>query len=149
MDAEHKHTEHPHYDTWKLVVAVVLALLVLVVVFGAGMLAGLEKARFSDHWQENYYPNVLGILGKQPMVLNAHGVIGPVIKLNTNSMVVEDGDGSEKTVLISPATTIREDGNTITFSQVELNDQVVVIGSPNNQGEITASLVRVMDDETQ
>jgi hypothetical protein len=50
--------------------------------------------------------------------------------------------------LVSPDTTIKEDGNTIGISQVKLNDQVVVIGSPDDQGEVKASIIRVMDDGT-
>jgi hypothetical protein len=128
-----------HHDTWKIVVVALCSLLVLVIVFGAGMLAGLEKAEFSQHWQTGYYPR---------MVLNAHGVAGPVIRVNQDSLVIEDRDGSEKTALVSPDTTIKEDGNTIGISQVKLNDQVVVIGSPDDQGEVKASIIRVMDDGT-
>ena len=137
------------YDTWKILVVAMCSLLVLVVVFGAGMLAGSEKAEFSEHWEANYRPNVFGIMLRPPMSLNAHGVDGPIVKLNQGSLVVEDGDGSEKTVLISPSTTIREDGNTIGFSELKLNDHVVVIGSPNDQGEVNAIIIRIMDDGGQ
>jgi hypothetical protein len=144
MEPDNKH----HRDTWELIVGGMLALFALVVVFGAGMLVGLEKARFSAQWGANYYPNVVGIVAKPQMVLNAHGVVGPVIKIDQSSFVVEDRDGSEKTVLVTPSTTVREDGSAIKFSDLKLNDQVVAIGSPNHTGEVTATLVRVMDDGT-
>jgi hypothetical protein len=140
----------PETDTWKTVLGVLVVAFVIVVVFGGGVMVGFEKAHFSDKLDANYYPNVLGLPtplpGKRVVMLNAHGVAGPVIRVTADSLVVGDPDGAEKTVLVSGSTPIREDSNNVSISDIKVNDQVVVIGSPNEQGEVQAMFIRVMDD---
>ena len=142
--------EKPETDIWKTVIGALVVAFIVVVVFGGGVMVGFEKAHFSDKLDSNYYPNVLGLPvplpGKRVVMLNAHGVAGPVIRVTADSLVVGDRDGAEKTVLVSGSTPIREDSNSVSISDIKVNDQVVVIGSPNDQGEVQAQFIRVMDD---
>ena len=53
-------------------------------------------------------------------------------------------DNVEKSVLITDDTEIREFRNLIKPEDLKVNDLVIVIGSPNNTGEIQAKLIRLM-----
>ncbi|TSC53659.1 MAG: hypothetical protein LiPW39_149, partial [Parcubacteria group bacterium LiPW_39] len=49
----------------------------------------------------------------------------------------------EKIILISEKTTIEKGRETIKKEELKAGDRVVIIGSPNEQGQIEAKLIRV------
>ena len=62
-----------------------LALIVFLLVFGAGMFVGEKKARFSYRWGENYQRNFagprggfFGNFGREEGLINAHGAFGQI-----------------------------------------------------------------------
>ena len=57
-----------------------------------------------------------------------------------------DGDNTEKTILVSDKTTIIYQRKNIKLSDLKVDDNIVVVGEPNNSGQITAELIRVMSN---
>jgi hypothetical protein len=57
---------------------------------------------------------------------------------------VQDNDGTEKIVLIKDDTSIRSMRDDISKDRLKVDDFIVVIGSPNAQGQIEAKLIRLM-----
>jgi hypothetical protein len=123
---------------------VVVALLI----FYAGVTVGFHKATFGRAWGENYERNFgFGpdhpLLGKDNFP-NANGAIGKIIKIELPTIIVTDKDNTEKVILLDTNTQIQKMKENIATTDLNVNDFVVVIGSPNEQGQIEAKFIRVM-----
>ena len=139
--------------TFKRVLIGLGALIVLLLVFKAGEFVGYRKARFSYKWGENYQRNFAGPRGGffgnfgrgfgDRDYTNAHGTFGSVIKIDGSTLIVKGSDNVEKTVLVSDKTTITSRRETIKTSDLKVDDRIAIIGSPNEQGQIEAKLIRV------
>jgi hypothetical protein len=136
-----------------IVVSIVGILVVFSFIFQAGVLVGFHKASFGKSWSENYERNFGMIRGeKEPFrrigmpenFPNAHGTVGKIIKIELPSIITLDKDGTEKLVLINENTEIRSAKEKITKNDLKIDNFIVVIGSPNTQGQIEAKLIRVM-----
>ena len=116
-------------------------------VFGAGIMVGYRGGIFSSRFGENYYHNFYGptpvVVGKMPM--SPHGTVGTVLDISSSSISVKDPNGDEQSVAVDSSTVIRELNNTITLSDIKINDQVTVLGEPNEQGQIYARFIRVFN----
>ncbi len=128
-------------------------LIIVLVIFHAGILVGYHRAEFSFRGGENYYQNFGGRRGNFLMGMhhdqdfsNSHGAIGKIVKIDTPSstFVIEDQDKVEKIIDIAGDTAIRRFRDDIKLADLKINDFVVVIGSPNDAGQIKAQVVRVM-----
>ena len=121
-------------------------------VFQAGIFVGYKKASFSHRWGDNYHRTFgerkhKGVFYKgalQKDFSGAHGAIGKIISLDFPSFVIEDSDNTEKIALISGKTVIRRFRETINPADLKVDDFVVIIGSPDDQGRIEARLIRIM-----
>ncbi len=124
--------------TFRVALYAVGGALVAALIFHAGVAVGYRKARFSYRWGENYHR----MMGRD--LLNAHGTFGKIIKVDASSILVQGRDDAEKTILVKEDTVIRRFRETITFGDLQVDDAVVVVGKPNNVGQIEAKLIRVM-----
>lgn len=134
---------------WKYILGIILILFLAILIFKAGELVGFRKARFSYQWGEHYYqnfgPNPRPMMGIGPEEFSpTHGVAGQVMKIDGSTIVIKVPDGTEKEVLTSTSTVFREFRDTIQISKLDIDDQIIVIGSPNDKGQIEAKLVRVV-----
>ncbi len=137
-----------HSRVFKIVVFGIVGLIVLLFVFQAGMLVGFRRAGFSRGLGDNYY-RVFGRGEPMPMMrpngfTEAYGATGKIISVNLPTIVVENRDNVEKTILIKDDTIIREFRNDLKPADLKVNDFITVVGSPNSQSQIEAKLVRVM-----
>src|SRR3989344_301184 len=146
-------------DVLKWIIIGLVSFTALVLVFGAGVKVGTLKARYSYRWAENYHKNFAGPRGgffdnfrrgfDDDDFIEAHGVFGSVIKIDTltssgqATLIVKGKDNVEKTILVSDKTTISNRRDVIKFDGLKIDDQVVIIGSPNEQGQIEAKFIRV------
>lgn len=129
---------------------IVGALFILCVVFQAGLFVGYHKANFAGNWGKNYERN-FGIdrsdsfggmmFGRLP---TSRGSSGKVLSVNLPNFVIADRDGVEKNILITDKTIIRNGLENSSSTSIKSDDEVVVLGEPNNQGQIEAKLIRVM-----
>ncbi|MDD5110664.1 MAG: DUF5666 domain-containing protein [Patescibacteria group bacterium] len=126
-------------------------LIVLLVVFRAGMYVGLRQAAFSyrgggdfsrmsDRPPRMFFRDFVG----QDFVAS-HGIMGMVTKIENTSITIKGPGDAEKTLTVDDQTTIRRGMETLQIADLKLNDRIVVIGSPNNDGTIQAKLIRVID----
>lgn len=127
-------------------IELVVLFLVLLMVFGAGVFVGLEKAQFSYRWGENYFRT---FAGPGPSFtdrgyLNAHGAAGKILKIDSAGIVLTDSDNDEKNILINNQTLIKSGLQNFSADRLKPGDDIIVIGSPDDQGEIQAQLIRVM-----
>lgn len=133
-----------HFVLWALGGVVILLL-----VFGAGVAVGYRSGLFSSRFGENYYHNFFGggpggVMG-MPTPMNQHGTIGSVISVGSSTIATKDPGGNEQSIVINEDTVIREGNETLTIAGIQDGDQVAVIGEPNDTGQIAARLIRVFD----
>jgi len=125
-------------------------LIIAILIFSAGISVGFHKAAFGRAWGEHYYEN-FGIsdhrfldIGPSDDFPSAHGAAGKIIKTNQSTVIVTEENNIEKIVLITDDTKIEKGRVKIQPSELQIDDFIVVVGSPNNQGQIEAKLIRVM-----
>ena len=128
--------------------------IVLILIFSAGISVGFRKASFGRSWGENYERNFGmmsrdGIMQNRPFLggdtfPNSHGAVGKIIKITLPTIIVQDKDNTEKVVLIKEDTKIQEAKINLKNTDLKIDDFVVIIGSPNTQGQIEAKFIRLM-----
>lgn len=139
--------------TFQGIIFGVLGVACLLVVFKAGTIVGAMKADFSCRWSDNYHKNFAGPakgfgdffkgFGDNDFI-ESNGIFGEVIKNENKTLVVKGRDSAEKIIIIAETTEIKSMKDTIKPEDIKINDQVVIIGEPNDEGQIEAKLIRVM-----
>jgi len=132
----------------------VIAIIALFI-FQAGVFVGFRKASFAYQYGDNYYqmfegrgpenghgPEVGGMM--KDNFPGGHGVVGKIIKVDLPTIIVLGSDNLEKVVLVDNDTVIKQFRNQATSTDLKVGDMVVVIGAPNNKGQVDARLVRLM-----
>jgi hypothetical protein len=147
----------------KIAIVVVGFFLIVFISFAGGVAVGLKKARFSYKFGENYERNFVGprmgmIDHRGPGKLgfpggpggsdfrNGHGLAGTIISISDNNLIVKDKDGKENTVTVTDKTIIKRQREDIKISDLKQDDQIVVMGSPGDNGVINADLIRIFEN---
>jgi hypothetical protein len=143
------------HDILKWIIVGLLAIVVIVLVFGLGVFVGEKKAKFSYLWAENYHrmfagpkAGFLGNLRMPPFphfdeFIEGHGTFGEIIKIEGSNLVVKGRGNVEKVIVVTEKTVIKSGKKDIKFSDLKIGDIIVIIGSPNDKGQIEAKLIRV------
>ncbi len=127
-------------------------LFILGATFQLGVFTGYHKASFARDWGDHYGKNFgmekpesfKGMMrGDLPM---SHGAAGKVLTVTLPTFVIEDKDGTEKTVTVSTTTIIKSGMQYASSTLLTPNTFVVIIGEPNKNGQIEAKLIRVMPE---
>ncbi len=139
------------------------AALIVLASFAGGVFVGFHKAKFSCDWGKNYEMNFMGprIDMRQPGPAgfigpmmrkfegrdfrNPHGVAGTIISVSDGSLVIKDRDDKENAIAVNDKTIIKSKGDDIELSDLKVDDKIVVIGQPGDEGVINASLIRVFN----
>jgi len=116
-------------DIYKIGVAIIIAFSV----FQAGVFVGLHKAKFMNRFGDNYMKNVPG----------GHGAIGYVLSVASTTLVVSEKN-VEKIINITADTKIAIRRNAATTTDIKTGDFIVVIGEPDETGQIVAKFIRLM-----
>jgi hypothetical protein len=147
--------EERKHDVLKWIIVGLLSIVVLVLVFGLGVFVGERKAKFSYLWAENYHrmfagpkAGFLGSLRMPPFppfdeFIEVHGTFGEIIKIEGSNLVVKGRGNIEKVIVVTEKTVIKSGREDIKFSDLKIGDMIVIIGSPNDKGQIEAKLIRV------
>ncbi len=77
-------------------------------------------------------------------IAGGNGASGKIVKLSLPTFVVADDDGIEKIVVIGKDTLIRRLHDTITPADIKIDDFAIVLGTPNEKGQIAAKLIRLV-----
>jgi hypothetical protein len=152
--------EERKHDILKWIIVGLLSIVVLVLVFGLGVFVGEKKAKFSYLWAENYHrmfagpkAGFLGSLRMPPLppfdeFIEGHGTFGEIIKIEGSNLVVKGRGNVEKVIVVTEKTVIKSGREDIKFSDLKIGDMIVIIGSPNDKGQIEAKLIRVFPPKT-
>ena len=139
---------------FRTIILSIAGLIILATVFGLGVSVGIKKAEFSFKWADQYHRNFGGpqggifgeFMGTGKEFSNSNGSYGQIIKIDNNILTVKDNDGdsTEKNILVSDKTIIIFQRKNIKLSDLKLGTNITVIGEPDNNGQIQAELIRVM-----
>lgn len=130
----------------------VLLIVMFLLVFQLGLSVGYRKANFAIRWAQNYKRDFggpkMGILGIYTGndFMYGHGVLGTIAKINPHSIVIKSRDNSEKIVNIDSDTVLNRAAQNISLQNLKTDQQVIVIGSPNQDGTIDAKIIRVFPE---
>lgn len=152
--------EEKQKDILKWIIIGLAAFVIIVLIFGAGMFVGGMKAQFSYRWAENYHKNfagprngfMMGGPGGMPFALpgdfiEGHGTVGSIMKIEGNTLTIKGQGNVEKVVLVSDKTIFKSGMQDIKLSDLKVDDWVVIIGNPNDQGQIEARLIRLFNEK--
>ena len=135
----------------RAVLLILGGLIVLFVVFGLGIAVGYDRAGFAAGFGKNYYRMFYGAVPAGPAAMMAppmpeaiHGVVGTVIDLGTSTISVEDEEDNEQSVVVPSGTSIRQGGDTVVIGEMNVGDQIAVIGEPDADGQIVARFIRIL-----
>jgi hypothetical protein len=123
--------------------------LIALILFGAGLVIGHRSAEFEYQW-DSHYSNAFG--GPQSPFGGAsddrpnmpHGAFGSVIGVNFPSFAIKGPHEAERIVIIGTTTAIHFLHESTTTSAIRIGSSVIVIGEPDDQGKIDATLIRIM-----
>lgn len=152
----------------KIAILGLAGLIIILLAFALGAFVGFKKANFSYKWGENYHRNFAGprngffndFSGRD--FIEPHGAFGQIIKIDLAgqpssetptstagsgeiaAVIIKGNNDTEKIVLIKNDTVIRGPKEIIKLGDLKIDDYIVVIGEPNNSGQIEAKLIRIM-----
>ncbi|MDD5721116.1 MAG: DUF5666 domain-containing protein [Candidatus Pacebacteria bacterium] len=139
----------------KTVRGIIIGLGVAVLVLGIfklGQVSGYHKARFSQKFGDNFNRNFVDPRGEgffkdfsgglDP--IGGHGAVGKIVSIALPLIVVAGPDNIEKTIMISESTEIRKYRDDITTTDLKVGDFIVVLGTPNDDGQVEAKLIRTL-----
>lgn len=138
-----------HSKTFKVLVVVLFELILLIGAFTLGLRVGVGKAGYTYSWAVNYPNNFVGgrriLMPPPPQFINAHGLDGTILSMSNSNLYIKDEDGNENTIVVSPTTSIRQNFQSLQVNDLKVNEEIVVIGSANDKGQIDAKLIRVLN----
>jgi hypothetical protein len=124
----------------KNLLKIVGGVVVLLLIFQAGVFVGYHKARFSGRLGDNY----IRAFGSKNNLPGGHGAVGQVVKTATSSIIVADRDNIEKIIVITSGTDVRLGRNIASTTDLKIGDYVTVLGTPDQAGQIQARLIRIL-----
>lgn len=141
------------------VIKIIFVFIILILLFGLGIFIGETKARFSCRWFDNYSKNFAGPREgfvnnwqKLPFppgdIIEAHGTFGKIIKINGGDFVIEGKDKVERIIKVNENIVIRSFRNmsdSLKLSDLKVDDYVVIVGSANDEGQIEAQFIRIIN----
>ncbi|MBI3633478.1 MAG: hypothetical protein HY226_04260 [Candidatus Vogelbacteria bacterium] len=142
----------------KIVLYVLAALIVALIIFRAGMSVGYRQASFSYRFGERYYQSfgrmrnspMMGLRNLREEFGTTYGTSGKIVKITLPKIIIEDQDNIEKVIAIDDSTTtktiLRSQRDAIKPSDLKVGDNIVVLGSPDENSEIDAKLIRVVPE---
>lgn len=131
---------------------VVGVLIVVLVIFQAGMFVGERRAAFSYRFGDNYMRNFgehtgdRGLMGGRGggTFLESHGAAGKILSITPPTLIILGRDNIEKVILTSSKTAVKQFRDNATLTDLKIDDFIVVIGSPNEASQIDAKFIRIL-----
>lgn len=122
-------------------ILVVGAVLILCVVFGAGVFVGRWSVYTTDA-----RPLIRPRRGL--FFSGAHGAIGTLQNVEGQTIGVRLRDGTLQPIVVDNQTRIERNRKKIVLTDLKTGDSIQVIGTPDAQGQIHAKWIRVLDRST-
>jgi hypothetical protein len=141
------------YDILKKIIIGLVGIVIIMLIFGIGIIVGEKKAGFSYRWAEEYHRNFAGpregFFGNwrsfpRGDFIDANGVFGQIIKIDGPTILIKGDDNVEKIIIVKDDTIIQRLRDTLKINDLKIDDFIVVIGQPNDSGQIEAKFIRLL-----
>jgi len=122
----------------------------VVLIFEAGVAVGYHRAQFSERWSAGFARDsrdpgsFFAVFQHDPDEPNPHGTIGQVVSVHMPEVLVKGQSSPEQIVIVGPRTQVRLFRGNGTSTDIQSGQQVIVIGEPDDQGQIQASFIRIL-----
>lgn len=148
------------------IVGIIVIIAVGFGIFQAGVFVGFYKASFLFNFGDNYYktfgePNMHSNRGMMNItndfkpnffrdeLSGGHGVNGKIIKIDLPNIVILGQDNIEKIIEISTTTKIHQKREILSKEKLTLDQNVIIIGTPDSNGKVIANFIRIMPSPIQ
>lgn len=131
----------------RMIAIIVGSLVLVLLVFQAGISVGYHKARFSYDSGNRMYRVIQGNERPGEPFFNAetaHGATGRVVSVNLPEFLIASPDNVEKTIRVSSSTIVRKFRTQGVTGDIHVDDYALVLGDPDMSGRIQAKFIRVM-----
>ncbi|MFA6520525.1 MAG: hypothetical protein WCT44_02890 [Candidatus Paceibacterota bacterium] len=126
--------------------------IIILGVFKLGQVSGLHKARFSERFGDNFNRNFIDPreggffkdFSDRRGPPGGNGAVGEIVSIKLPLIVVAGPDNLEKTILIKEDTLVRRFQDEVKVADLKIGDNIVVLGVPNDVGQIEAKLIRAV-----
>ncbi len=134
----------------RLAIGVIGALVLALLIFHAGVVFGSHRNSFGGpsgrpSMGRGFRPPFLPGSFELPhgFIPNTHGAVGAITAITPPTFTMETREGTSKTIFVSTSTMIRSmrGADTTAFA---IGNKIIVIGEPDSQGRIDATLIRVL-----
>ena len=145
--------EYIKSESFRGVLIGVVVVIVALVIFQAGMVIGGRKTsfacRFGENFERNFRDSRGGNFFRMPggpggNIPSGHGAVGKIVSIALPNVVVADPDNLEKTLILGEKTLIRQFQKELKPSDLKVGDNIVTLGTPNENGQIEAQLIRLL-----
>ena len=136
---------------FKQILKVIGVAVVVLTVFQLGVFVGFRKARFSYRLGDNYHRMFGGPRGglfsnfAGRDFFSGHGTVGSIVRIDGQSLVIKGRDSVEKIVGVDSTTTIRKARFEVSLADLKPGDEVVIVGTPKDDGSIEAKVIRLFN----
>lgn len=153
MSDDNQNKNSPQPDILKHIIIGLISFVIIVLIFSAGVWVGGSKAKYSYRWAENYHKNFGGPRSgffsdwrsfPHGDFIGGHGAFGEIIELNDFGFVIK-GQGDVERIVITTDDTVVKKGRETVEDGFKVGDSVTIIGSPNEEGQIEAKLIRLFN----
>lgn len=140
-------------NLWLRLMILLVVCVLMLASFQFGKIVGYKQAGFTNRLGDNYRKafdgqgrrfNKFDLPPLERGLPSSHGAVGKVVKLNNNSIIISTPENVEKVVVFSENTLVKKFRETVKIGDLQNGDMVVVLGEPNDSGEIVANLIRIM-----
>ena len=131
-------------------VHILTAILLMLVIFSAGMFVGYHKARFSYEWNANYARNISNPDSMFAPFMHdtdhgdAHGAIGEIVSIRSPLIMIKNPFEAEKILIIDQGTMIRHLYGIASTSDLAVGEHIIALGSPDQNGQVHATFIRII-----
>ena len=114
------------------------AALVLCILLGAGVFVVRWSTGRSIGRPVGLFRQIFGLT-------RGHGAVGSIQSINGQNITLLLADGTTQTILVTTQTRIEQNHKRLTLADLKTNERVAVLGSPVDGGNISASLIHVLN----
>ncbi len=144
--------EYIQSQSFKGILIGIFIVIIALIIFQSGVAVGERKASFAHRFGDNFERNFRDPRGGSFMqrglsggvnMPSGHGAVGEIVSIALPLVVVAGPDNLEKTVVVTDTTEIREFRDTIQANELSVGDFIIVLGTPNEEGQVDAKLIRL------
>jgi hypothetical protein len=137
-------TKDPKQDIKKPLLVAVFIVVIVASFFGGmqyqksrGEKTNQAKNSQGFDQQNGNFPGRFNGQRQRPTVGTVASITGKTIKISL------ENNGGDKTIMVTDSTNITNDNSGATISDIKTGDTLMVVGKTNNDGTITAEMIRI------